>query len=123
MIKVNIYTPDKKTLKTTFNCYTATTDMARNRGLMYINSLEEDCGMLFLFSKTEPVTFWMKNTMLSLDILFINEMKQIVNIKEKAQPFSTEPIPSELPIKYVLEINSGLAEQFNIQIKDLITAR
>lgn len=87
----------------------------RNMGLMDVNNLPPDKGMLFIFDKQEPLSFWMANTPLSLDIFFVNESGEIVRIHQNAQPFSEKNLRSEKPAKYVIETNSGFSVSHDIQ--------
>jgi len=82
----------------------------RMRGLMDRLSLPENAGMLFIFPNEEPRSFWMKNTFISLDIIYINSMKKIVSIQKYTQPKSTYSIPSEQPAMFVLEVNAGFTD-------------
>lgn len=79
----------------------------RNQGLMNVSQLPSDKGMLFIFDTQEPRSFWMANTPLPLDIIFVNEEKQIVRIHHSAQPFSEKQYPSGKPARYVVETNGG----------------
>ncbi|MBL7976949.1 MAG: DUF192 domain-containing protein [Bacteroidetes Order II. Incertae sedis bacterium] len=83
-------------------------------GLMNRTSLPENSGMLFIFPKEEPQQFWMANTLISLDLVFINAEKKVVTVAKLAQPQSTAGIPSAAPAKYVLEIAGGQADHFGI---------
>lgn len=95
----------------------ATNDFERNRGLMNRTDLCENCGMLFIFPDEDYRTFWMKNTLIPLDIIFINEEKRIVNIEEDTKKNQTEELySSESKAKYVLEVNSGFCQKNNIDI-------
>jgi len=86
----------------------------RQRGLMYEKSLPLDTGMLFVFPAMAVQEFWMKNTFLSLDIIFIDEDKKIVGIKRNAIPQSTDTISVEKPSKYVIELVAGSAEKLGL---------
>ena len=90
----------------------------RETGLMYRESMETDQGMLFVFENEEPRGFHMKNTYISLDLLFLDSQNKIVSISKNAQPRSLETIPSEVPAQYVLEINGGLSDQWNLAVGD-----
>ena len=93
----------------------AKSDAERAQGLMYRQTMGENQGMLFLFDKMEPQSFWMKNTFISLDILYINDQKEIVSIAKMAQPKSEAPIPSGVPAIYVLEVNGGFCDRYQIK--------
>ena len=90
----------------------------RETGLMYRESMETDQGMLFVFENEELRGFHMKNTYIPLDLLFIDAANKVVSISKNAQPRSLETIPSEVPAQYVLEINGGLADQWNLAVGD-----
>jgi len=98
----------------------ADTEQAIATGLMNRNSLPEDEGMLFIFDHSQAVSFWMKNTYIPLDIIFIDENMSIVNIARDTEPLSLIPIPSIQPIKYVVEVNAGFTHTNNINVKDKI---
>lgn len=97
-----------------FNVEIARTAEERTRGLMFRNSLPEDKGMLFIFEDETDHHFWMKNTYIPLDLIFINSDLKVVGTYENATPMSEEPIHIGRPSKYVLEINGGLSKRFNI---------
>ncbi|MBI2105767.1 DUF192 domain-containing protein [Candidatus Woesearchaeota archaeon] len=106
-----------------FNVEIADNQIERAQGLMFRNYLEEDSGMLFIFQEENFYGFWMKNTLIPLDIIWINENKEIVFIKRDAQLCNEEECSSIIPDKkarYVLEINSNLTEKYNIKIGDKI---
>jgi len=90
----------------------------RSRGLMFRQELPKDHGMLFDFGTEQPVTFWMENTPLSLDMLFIDGTGAIVGIKERAVPLSQDTIPSLKPVRFVLEILGGSAAERGIRVGD-----
>jgi len=96
-------------------------DYQTQTGLMYRSSMEDHQAMLFIFEKEQPRSFYMKNTEFSIDIIFINKDKEIVNIHKSAKPYDKTSLPSEGPILYVLEINAGLSEQWNLVKGDKIT--
>lgn len=96
-------------------------DMAsRARGLMHRRSMEDQQGMLFIFEEEALQSFWMRNTYISLDIIFIDSNKKIVHIAKNTPTLSDAPVPSLKPAIYVLEINAGLSNQLNINIGDSI---
>lgn len=98
----------------------ADNDEETTQGLMYRRTMPDSCGMLFIFPNSEPRNFWMKNTYLSLDILFLNESKKIVTIQANRIPFSEEQIPSYQDAKYVLEVNAGYCKRKGIEKGDMI---
>jgi uncharacterized protein len=106
-----------------FSAYIADTPEARSRGLMYVTRLELDRGMLFDFESPRPVYIWMKNTPLSLDILFIDEHGLIARIEPRTRPFSTAAIPSGSDVRAVLELNGGTAARLGIATGDRVLHR
>ncbi|NJW53782.1 DUF192 domain-containing protein [Salinimicrobium oceani] len=96
----------------------ADNDYERETGLMYRQAMDQDQGMLFIFEQEEPRGFYMKNTHIPLDLIFLNAQRKIVSISKNAQPESLETIPSNLPAQYVLEINGGLSDQWNLETGD-----
>jgi uncharacterized membrane protein (UPF0127 family) len=99
-----------------FTIELAATPGERARGLMFRRSMRPDHGMLFDFQTPQPVAFWMKNTPLPLDMLFIDATGTIVRIAADTVPFSETPVPSEQPIRAVLEVNAGTAERLGIEL-------
>jgi uncharacterized membrane protein (UPF0127 family) len=78
-------------------------------GLMYRKNIEDSQGLLFIFPDSQYRTFYMRNTQIPLDIIYIDTNRTIVNIQKNAKPFDEASLPSEGPAKYVLEINAGFA--------------
>ncbi|MFH1194358.1 MAG: DUF192 domain-containing protein [bacterium] len=101
----------------------AESDFKRTQGLMYRNRMEENQGMLFVFPLEEPQSFWMRNTILSLDIMFVNSKFEIVKIHKNTTPYSEQSLPSDAPSIYVVEVNAGYAEKHNIKEGDKIVWR
>jgi uncharacterized membrane protein (UPF0127 family) len=94
------------------------------QGLMYRRSLGKDSGMLFIFRQEEPQSFWMKNTLIPLDMIFISRDLVIVDIMTM-QPCITDPCPdytSRQPAQYVLEVNAGYCRSRNIIIGDKVSS-
>ncbi|MFP8488393.1 DUF192 domain-containing protein [Gracilimonas sp. Q87] len=81
----------------------------RNQGLMDVNELPSDAGMLFIFPEEEPLSFYMANTPLPLDIMFVNSDSVIVRIHHNTAPFNSKQLLSEAPAKFVVETNGGYA--------------
>jgi hypothetical protein len=93
-------------------------------GLMYRRSLDRDSGMLFIFRREEPQSFWMKNTLIPLDMIFISRNLTIVDITTM-QPCRTDPCPdytSRQPAQYVLEVNAGYCRSHSIEIGDKVSS-
>jgi uncharacterized membrane protein (UPF0127 family) len=83
------------------------------KGLMFRKNLPNNAGMLFEFEGEEILSFWMKNTYIPLDIIYVDARHQIVDIKH-AKPLSTKSLPSKKPAKYVVEVNAGFCDENNI---------
>jgi uncharacterized protein len=98
----------------------ADNDKDRTQGLMYRRSMEEDRGMLFIFDREEQQGFWMKNTIISLDIMFVNANNEIVKIHKNTVPFSERTLFSEFPAIYVVEVNAGFTGRHGIAEGDKI---
>ena len=95
-------------------------DAGRSRGLMFRRTMAPDHGMLFDFERNEPVTMWMKNTYLPLDMVFIRPDGTISRIAADTEPLSTAIIPSGGPVVAVLELNAGTAAKLGIKPGDRI---
>jgi uncharacterized protein len=95
-------------------------DASRARGLMFRRQMAPEHGMLFDFERDEPVTMWMKNTYLPLDMLFVRPDGVISRIAADTEPLSTAIIPSGGPVLAVLELNAGVAAKLGIQPGDRI---
>jgi uncharacterized protein len=92
----------------------------RNRGLMHRAAIPDSTGMLFIFEQAGPQSFWMKNTAISLDIIFANENKEIVKIHAYTLPYAIDSYPSEKNAQYVVEVNGGFCEKHGIKEGDFI---
>ncbi|AEQ51208.1 DUF192 domain-containing protein [Pelagibacterium halotolerans] len=99
----------------TFTVEIADTPEETARGLMFREELAPDAGMLFDFVEERPASFWMQNTLISLDMLFIKADGEIVRIHENAVPMDTTPIPSGEPIRFVLEIPGGRSAELGLE--------
>lgn len=89
--------------------------MERSQGLMDVRELPENHGMLFIFDTEEPLSFWMANTPLPLDIMYVNSDSVIVSIYHSTTPFSEKGLPSGVPAQYVVETNGGYAIKYGIE--------
>ncbi len=92
----------------------------RNRGLMFRKSLAADAGMLFDYDPPQEVSFWMKNTLIPLDIIFIGTDGRIIKIAARTTPLSLEPIPSGGVVRGVFEIKGGGAAKLGINVGDRV---
>ena len=104
-----------------FSVELATNDAERERGLMYRKSLPEGHGMLFDFGYPQPTAFWMHNTYIPLDIIFIAADGHIVRIAENAKPMDDTLIPSGGLVRGVLEVSGGTARKLGIKAGDKVT--
>ena len=101
-----------------FTVELALSDADRASGLMNRHSMAPDHGMLFRFDQTRPVLMWMKNTPLPLDMIFIDADGVVARVAANTVPFSESIIPSVVPVRYVLELNSGTAAKSGILVGD-----
>nr|WP_246742476.1 DUF192 domain-containing protein [Microvirga splendida] len=106
--------------KQSFKVEVARNDADRAQGLMFRRSMPADQGMLFDFGRVEPVSMWMQNTYLSLDMLFIRPDGTIARIAANTEPLSTRTIPSGEPVLAVLELNAGTAAKLGIKLGDRV---
>lgn len=90
-------------------------------GLMYRRDMQENQGMLFISAQEEEKGFWMKNTYIALDIIYVNAAREIVSIGKYAKPQSTESIPSGAPAQYVVEVVAGFCDKYGIGQGDKIS--
>lgn len=120
---LGFFTIDKETDKICFEkeCFiveVVDTPQARQTGLMYREELDKNRGMLFIFDSEGNYPFWMKNTLIPLDIIWIDSSGKIIDIRQ-AEPCEKDPcpvIPHAGSAKYVLEINKGLSSQLGIEV-------
>ncbi len=113
-LPVETISVDTKAGPHAFSVEVAADDETRERGLMYRMSMAPDAGMLFDFHTPQLVSFWMENTVIPLDMLFVRADGTIARIKENATPYSRENIPSGEPIELVIELNGGRAGALGI---------
>lgn len=110
---------DKKgNLIVDFEIEIADTKEAMSQGLMYRESIEPNQAMLFVYDEPQVLSFWMKNTYIPLDMIFISADSIIVSIHPNSIPFSEEQISSYGPALYVLEVNAGIAQKYDLQPGD-----
>ena len=98
----------------------AKTGQQMMQGLMYRRSMAADAGMLFEYDHPQPVSFWMKNTLIPLDMVFIGGDGTVRHVHANAVPLSTDTIPSQFPVRAVLEINGGSARLLGIKPGDKV---
>ena len=111
----SVVTIDTGEWKVPFKVELATTDAEQQRGLMFRDHMDADAGMLFVFDHDSVHTFWMKNTLIPLDMLFIGGDQKIVGIVENATPQTETSRTVGLPSRYVLEINGGLSARYGFR--------
>lgn len=109
---------EKKNL--VFQVDIADTITLREKGLMFRKNLNSNRGMLFIFPTERNVEIWMKNTFLSLDIIFISEEKLVIGVVKKTLPLSAKIYSITEKSKYVLEVNGGIIDYYNINLGDKI---
>ena len=101
-----------------FNIEIANSGGERALGLMYRRELAADAGMLFLYDPPQPITMWMRNTILSLDMIFIGTDGRVHRIESHTEPFSTDIISSDGTVQGVLEVNAGTANKIGLKVGD-----
>lgn len=114
---------DGKTSKaiTVIEIEVADDNAEREQGLMYRDTMAENTGMLFLMETEEPQAFWMKNTIISLDIIYAGSDRRIVSIHRNCKPYSLDQIVSGKPALYVVEVNAGYTAKHGINVGDMIS--
>ncbi len=115
-----VFLNGKKKLKT-ISMEIAQTEETRNQGLMFRKTMPDSCGMLFVFEQMQPLSFWMKNTIMSLDIIFIDNQFKIITIAKNTKPYSEKSIPSASDGMYVVEVNAGFTDKYHIEEGNTIT--
>jgi uncharacterized protein len=103
-----------------FQIETMRNDQDRAKGLMFRQFMAEDRGMLFDFEREQSISMWMRNTYIPLDMLFIKADGRIHRIHERAQPLDETSIPSGENVRYVLEINGGIAGKLGLKAGDMV---
>ena len=111
--EIKFSNPDGKS-SPTIKVELALSNAERMMGLMYRKKMDQDSGMLFVFPDQDKRTFWMRNTYIPLDMIFVADNKKVVSVIENATPLTDTQRASEGPAKYVVEINSGLAKTWGI---------
>jgi len=126
LLSVSAFADDGKLTITTdkgdhaFNIEVVDTPEGRAKGLMFRTELAPDAGMLFDFHESRPVSFWMQNTMIPLDMLFIRHDGTIANIQVNAKPLDPSSIPSDGPVEFVFEIAGGRSVELGIKAGDIV---
>lgn len=115
-----LYKSGTDSIFSTFDIELAEDAYETQTGLMNRGSMQNNQAMLFIFPDVEMRSFYMKNTLIPLDIIYIDETEKVVSIQKNAKPMDETALPSKAPAKYVLEINAGLSDQLNIVEGDSI---
>ena len=100
---------------------TVKTPELRARGLMHRKKLADRAGMLFLFDREQILSFWMRNTLISLDMVFINNDKKIVGILENVPPLNEKSRRVDVASRFVLEVNAGFCKKHNVNVGSQVT--
>jgi len=111
---------DGKTVISKIDIEIADNAPERMQGLMYRKSMDENIGMLFVFQEYEQQGFFMRNTIIPLDIIFLDSSKQIIKIHKNTVPFSETTLPSGKPSMYVVEVNAGYTDKYSIRERNKI---
>ena len=93
-------------------------DAERAKGLMFRDHLAPDAGMLFDYGREQLAAFWMQNTLIPLDMVFVGEDGTVKTIHVNARPMDTTSIPSEVPVRFVLEIPGGRSQEIGLAVSD-----
>lgn len=123
-----VFQTEKLTIRTesgpkVFTVELAVDSLQRQQGLMFRKSMANDAGMLFDFGSSRDVAMWMKNTLIPLDMLFIDDKGVVRHIHEGAKPHDETPLPSGVPVKFVLELNGGTVRTHNIAAGNRVLSR
>jgi uncharacterized membrane protein (UPF0127 family) len=109
---LQVATPDARVHR--FRIWIADDDARRARGLMFVQHLDDDQGMLFIYPATQEISMWMKNTYIPLDMVFIDSGGKVVHVVANTKPHSLESITSTKPVLAVLELKAGTASRLKI---------
>ena len=116
--ELSLFKAETDSLIADFNIEIADDEYETQTGLMNRKSMQDSNAMLFIFPDMQMRAFYMKNTLIPLDIIYLDNNNTIVSIQENAKPLDEASLPSGSPAQYVLEINGGLSKQLGIEIGD-----
>lgn len=124
-VAVEFGPPEGLTVETQLGSFPLSVEVAddsakRAQGLMNRKSLPQGYGMLFDFGREQDVYFWMKNTYVPLDMIFIKENGTVATIRKNAEPLSERTISSGVPVRFVLEVEAGIANQMGLKAGDRV---
>lgn len=118
---LKLYKSGTDSIISSFDIELAEDEYKTQTGLMHRGSMQNNQAMLFVFPNEQMRSFYMKNTLISLDLIYLNESKKVVSIQKNAKPMDETSLSSIVPAKYVLEINGGLSDELNIIEGDSIS--
>jgi len=118
--ELNLLKAENDSIVATLDIEIADNEYETQTGLMYRQSMEQNQAMLFIFPDEQNRSFYMKNTKIPLDIIYLNSNLEIVTIHKNAKPFDETSLPSETKSRYVLEVNAGLSDIWNLEVGDKI---
>ncbi|MCX7551988.1 DUF192 domain-containing protein [Xanthomarina sp. F2636L] len=116
--ELTLYKSDTDSIVSQLEIEIADNEYETQTGLMYRTSMKENQGMLFVFEDERPRSFYMKNTQFALDLIYLDTNKFIVSFQENAQPLDESSLPSNAAAKYVLEVNAGLVNKWQLEVGD-----
>lgn len=116
--ELTIYKSNSDSIITQFDIEIAESDYEIQTGLMHRHFMQDNRGMLFIFPEMSLRYFYMKNTLISLDIIYLDNNKHIVSIQENTKHLDETSIPSLFPAQYVFEINAGLSLKWSLEVGD-----
>ena len=102
-----------------FTLEVAATPKSQQLGLMHRQSMPADRGMIFVFPQERQLSFWMKNTLIPLDIVYADKAGKVVSVKQM-KPMDETPVPSDAPAKYAIELNQGTANRVGVKVGDVL---
>jgi hypothetical protein len=104
----------------TFDAWRADTPATREQGLMYVRDMRQDQAMIFVYEPPQYVAMWMKNTLLPLDMLFVDEAGCVVKAERQTRPGSLDTIRADAPVALVVELKGGIAKELGIGVGDRV---
>ena len=120
-LEISPHGSDRAGHRHSFQVWVADTDARAEQGLMFVSDLPETMGMVFPLQPPRVATFWMKNTYIELDMLFIDANGRVRKIIQRAAPLSLQTLSSDTPVAAVLELKGGQAAKLGLQTGDTVT--
>ncbi len=118
--ELQLYKQNSDSLVVAIDIEIADTDYEKETGLMYRDHMKENQGMLFVYDHMQLHSFYMKNTKIPLDLVFIDDKLQIASFYENAQPLNESSLSSQVPVQYILELNAGMAQKLLLEVGDRV---